>query len=160
MTDEDLICLLTDTVRIACVRMTPLHLAALSGSIAQAAPVPARSCWERKAAGHAASIGMLGDSTGDPALVRLAGDAAGWTYDVALALGPSADGIFRNAHRRLLGHLRAGDPEAAADEVENHMRTLCFLKRLFRVPLGAAEASRGGAAATFDARRFPQSWAS
>jgi DNA-binding GntR family transcriptional regulator len=127
-----MICLLADTVRIACRRMTPLHLSALSDNMAQAGSVPAKKCWERKAAGHAASIGMLGDPTGDPALVRVAGDAAGWIYDAALALGPSVDGIFRNSHGRLLGHLRDGDPAAASQEIEHHMRTLSFLKRLYR----------------------------
>ena len=57
-------------------------------------------------------IGMLGDAAGDPVLVRLAGLAAGWTYGLAVAAGPAADGIILGSRRRLLGHLRAGDVSA------------------------------------------------
>jgi len=144
MTDEELILLLADTVRIACRRMTPGHLAALSGSVAQAALMPAKPDWERKAAAYATSVGMLGDATGDPVLMRVAGHAAGWTYDVAFAVGPSADGIIRNAHRRLLGYLRAGDADAAGREIEDHLRGLCFMRRLFRAAVAAPDEDLAG----------------
>jgi hypothetical protein len=40
--------------------------------------------------------------TGDPALIWLVGLAAGWTYDLAVAAGPAADGIILASRRRLL----------------------------------------------------------
>jgi hypothetical protein len=87
---------------------------------------------------------MLGDVTGDPVLMRLAGLAAGWTYDLAVAAGPGADQIILGSRRRLLGHLRTGDAEAAGEEIESHLRVLSFMERL----------SRGGSGKT-SARRVP-----
>jgi DNA-binding GntR family transcriptional regulator len=124
VTDEGLILMLAVAVETACRRMTPGHLAALSASVAQAASLPARSYWERKALAHAETISMLGQVTGDPALIRVAGHAAGLTYDLAVAAGPVADETVLNSRRRLLSHLRAGEAEAAGQEVEHHLRGL------------------------------------
>jgi GntR family transcriptional regulator, transcriptional repressor for pyruvate dehydrogenase complex len=132
MTDEELTCITADIVRIACQRMTPCHLMALSSNIAQAASLPARPGWERKATAHAESVGLLGDVTGDPILMRVAGQAIGWTYDLAIAVGPGADWIIRNSRSRLLAHLQAGDAEAAEAEMEHHLRVMRFMERLAR----------------------------
>lgn len=132
MTDEDLIMMLAVTVETACRCMTRDHLAALSDSVAQTAVISARSCWERKALAHAETIGMLGEMTGDPSLMRVAGHAAGLTYDLAVAAGHVTDGIILSSRRRLLSHLRARDADAAAKEIEQHMRGLLFMDRLCR----------------------------
>jgi GntR family transcriptional regulator, transcriptional repressor for pyruvate dehydrogenase complex len=149
VTDEQLIGMLVVTTRTACHQMTPGDLAALASGAAQAEALPAKPYWDRKAVAHAAVIGMLGDATGDPVLVRLAGMGAAWTYDLAVAVGPSADGIILGSRRRLLAHLRAGDADAAGQEIEKHLRVLSFMERLFRGESGQASASR--------ARRVPQS---
>jgi GntR family transcriptional repressor for pyruvate dehydrogenase complex len=141
VTDEELIAMLAVTVQLACRRMTPSQLAALSDSVAQAESVPAKPWWDRKAVAHAEMIGMLGDVTGDAALIRLAGLAAAWTYDLAVAAGPVADRIILASRRRLLCHLRAGDADAAAREIEDHLRVLSFMERLSR----GAGTRRGGA---------------
>ena len=122
--------MLAVTTRAACRHMTSCHLAALTDGVAQAESLPAKPHWDRKAVAHAAVIGMLGDATGDPVLVRLAGLAAGWTYDLAVAAGPAADAIIRSSRRRLLGYLRAGDADAAAQEVEKHLQVLSMMERL------------------------------
>jgi DNA-binding GntR family transcriptional regulator len=132
MTDEDLIVMLTAAVETACRRITMAHLAALSASVDQAASIPAKSCWERKALAHAETIGMLGEITGDAALMRVAGHAASLTYDLVIAVGPAAGWIVLNSRRRLLGHLRAGDADAAGQEIERHLRGLLFMGRLCR----------------------------
>lgn len=144
VTDEQLIGMLAVATQTACRYMTSCHLAALTDSVTQAESLPAKPHWDRKAVAHAAVIGMLGDATGDPVLMRLAGLAAGWAYDLAVAAGPAADGIIAGSHRRLLGHLRSGDGEAAAQEIEKHLRVLSMMERL----------SRGGQAKTA-ARRSP-----
>lgn len=126
------------TAQKACHQMTSFHLAALADGVARAESLPAKPFWDRKAVAHAAVIGMLGDATGDPVLVKLAGLAAGWTYDLAVAAGPAADGIILGSRRRLLGHLRAGDGEAAAMEIEKHLLVLSMMERLSR---GAAPRS-------------------
>jgi GntR family transcriptional regulator, transcriptional repressor for pyruvate dehydrogenase complex len=152
VTSEGLIEMLAVTARTACRRMTSCQLAALSGSVAQAESLPAKPCWDRKAVAHAEVIGMLGDVTGDPVLIRLAGLAVGWTYDLAVAAGPGADGIILGSRRRLLDHLRAGDAEAAGQEIENHLRVLSFMERLSRGGSG-----RGGKTAPGRAPRAPRS---
>ena len=132
VTNEQLIGMLAVTTQTACRQMTPCHLKALTDGVAQAESLPAKPHWDRKAVAHAAVIGMLGDATGDPVLVRLAGLAAGWTYDLAAAAGPAADGIIRSSRHRLLGYLRAGDADAAAQEIEKHLRVLSMMERLAR----------------------------
>jgi DNA-binding GntR family transcriptional regulator len=138
VTEEDLIAMLAVTARTACQRMTPGQLADFSGSVTQAESLPAKPYWDRKAVAHAEAIGMLGDATGDPVLMRLAGLAVGWTYDLAVAAGPGADGIIRGSRRRLIGHLRAGDAEAAGQEMERHLRMLSLMERLSRGGSGQA----------------------
>ena len=132
MTDEELIGMLAVTARTACRLMTPGHLAALSGTVAQAEAVPARPYWDRRAVAHAEAIELLGAVTGDPVLGRVAGLAAAWSYDLAVAAGPGADGIILGSRRRLLRHLRAGDGEAAGQEMEAHLRALRFMGRISR----------------------------
>ena len=138
MTDEELIGMLAVTARLACRRMTPGHLAALSGSVAQAQSVSAKPYWDRKAVAHAEMIEMLGAVTGDPVLRRVAGLAAAWTHDLAVAAGPGADRIIVGSRRRLLSHLRSGDAEAAGQEIEHHLRVLSFMERLSRGGTGKA----------------------
>jgi DNA-binding GntR family transcriptional regulator len=151
VTDEELIGMLAVTARIACRRMTSGHLDALSGNVARAESVPARPYWDQKAVAHAEVIGMLGAVTGDPVLKRLAGLAVGWIYDLAAAAGPGADGIILGSRRRLLYHLRAGDAEAAGQELETHLRALTFMARLARAgtqkgaPRSAPNAPRSAA---------------
>ena len=141
VTDEDLIAMLAVTTRTACRRMTIGQFGALSGSVAQAESLPARPYWDRKAVAHAEAIRLLGDMTGDPVLIRLAGLGAGWTYDLAVAAGPRADGIILGSRRRLLGHLRAGDAEAAGFEIENHLHVLSFMEQISRGTGGKGKAA-------------------
>ena len=86
--------------------------------------------WDRKAAAHAELFNLLGDATGDPVLARLAGVAVGWTHNLAVSVGPVADGIILNSRRRLLDCLSAGDADGAAHEMERHLSGLCFMSRV------------------------------
>ena len=58
--------------------------------------------------------------------------------DLASAAGPLADGIISNSNRRLLAHLRAGDADAAEQEVEKLLRCLHMMWRLARMDKLAA----------------------
>lgn len=142
MTDEGLISLQAMTARIACNRMTAQHLEALSASVEQAACLSARLHWERKAAAHAEIFGLLGDATGDPVLARLAGSAGGWVQDVAVAVGPAADGMILSSRRRLLRCLRTQDADGAGRETEHHLRGLRYMWRLATGSAGSAGPSR------------------
>jgi DNA-binding GntR family transcriptional regulator len=42
----------------------------------------------------------------------------------------AADGIIVSSRRPLLAHLRAGDGDAAAVEMERHLRSLLYMRRV------------------------------
>jgi DNA-binding FadR family transcriptional regulator len=130
MRDEALISMQGTIVRIACQRMRAAYLKALAESVQQASCLPVHLPWDRKAAAHAELFNLLGDATGDPVLARLAGVAVGWTHNLAVSVGPVADGIILNSRRRLLDCLTAGDADGAAHEMERHLSGLCFMSRV------------------------------
>ena len=59
--------------------------------------------------------------------------------EVLLAVGRAVDGMIVSSRLRLLAHLRAGDGEAAALEMERHLRVLLYMWRL-ALPGGQAAA--------------------
>src|SRR5262252_2399543 len=113
--------------RIACARMTMLHLIELHASVERACGLAARSQWDRKAAAHAEMFSPL----------------AGMVDDPLLAVGRAADGMIVSSRRRLLTHLRAGDGEGAALEMERHLRVLLYMWRL-ALPGGQTTAGEVG----------------
>ncbi len=119
--------------RIACARMTILHLTELHDSVERACRLAARSQWDRKAAAHAEFFRLLADVADDP---LLAGGGA-HLREVMLAVGRGADGMIVSSRRRLLAHLRVGDGEGAALETERHLRGLLYMWRL-TLPSGKA----------------------
>ena len=116
--------------RIACARMTMLHLTELHDSVEGACGLAARSQWDRKAAAHAEMFSLLADLVDDPLLAPLLTGGAGYIRELLLAVGRAADGVIVSSRRRLLAHLRAGDGEGAALEMERHLRVLLFMWRL------------------------------
>jgi hypothetical protein len=130
MTEDATISLLSDATHIACRRMTPQHLNALHTSVDHASCLPARPDWGRKATAHLELFTILGDVTGDSDLAGLVSSAAGRLHDLAMTVGPAADGIILSSRRRLLRELRAWDADAAALEMERHLERLHFMERL------------------------------
>jgi GntR family transcriptional regulator, transcriptional repressor for pyruvate dehydrogenase complex len=124
------------TARLACARMTVLHLAELHDSLERACRLRARSQWARKAAAHAEIFSLLAGVVDDPLLTGGAADLG----NVMLAVGHGADGMIVSSRRRLLAHLRAGDGEAAALEMDRHLRSLLYMWRL-TLPGSQADAS-------------------
>lgn len=129
---EELISVQAMTARIACEQRTGPALRAWSDSVERASYLPARPGWERKAAAHAEIFCLLAGVAGDQAA---AGQHAwaGLIRDLMLAVGPGANGMIISSRRRLLGHLRAGDADEAALEMENHLRALHYMWRLTAV---------------------------
>lgn len=123
MTDE-LIEVQISAAHIACGRITAPHLKALYDSVEQACRIPAALWWDRKAAAHAEIFNVLADAADDPLAGAALGSGVGLAYDLMLAAGPAADGMIISSRQRLLTHLCAGDSEAAALEMENHLRVL------------------------------------
>jgi DNA-binding FadR family transcriptional regulator len=121
---DGLIAVQAMVARIACRWMTAPDLRAVSDSIDQAACLPARPQWQRKAFAHTQVFGLLADATGYPALARLAGPATAWVHDMTLTAGTAADGMILSSRRRLLGCLRARDAAGAGHEVEHHLAGL------------------------------------
>ena len=121
--------------RIACARMTMLHLTELHDSLERACDLAARSQWDRKVAVHAEMFSLLAEVVDDPLLIG----GAGYMRELMLAVGCAADGMIISSRRRLLAHLRVGDGEPAALEMERHLRVLLFMWRL-ALPGGQAAA--------------------
>ena len=130
MTEDAMISLLADATRIACGQMTAQQLNTLHASVDQASCLPARPDWERKATAHLELFTLLGDLTNDRELALLVSSAAGRLHDLALTVGPAADGIIANSRRRLLRQLGAWDADGAALEMEHHLGCLSFMERL------------------------------
>jgi DNA-binding GntR family transcriptional regulator len=126
--------------RLACARMTVLHLAELHDSLERACRLRARSQWTSKAAAHAEIFSLLAGVVDDPLLAPLLTGGAADLGNVMLAVGHGADGMIVSSRRRLLAHLRAGDGEAAALEMDRHLRSLLYMWRL-TLPGSQADAS-------------------
>jgi GntR family transcriptional regulator, transcriptional repressor for pyruvate dehydrogenase complex len=109
---------------IACRRMTPQYLKALSDSVEQACCLPAGFAWDRKATAHAEIVNLLADSAADPLLVLLVRNVPGYLYDLMVTVGPAADGIIASSRRRLLALIGARDADGAGREMERHVEGL------------------------------------
>jgi GntR family transcriptional regulator, transcriptional repressor for pyruvate dehydrogenase complex len=116
--------------RIACARMTMVHLTALHDSVERACGFAGRSEWGRKAAAHAEIFSLLAEVVDDPVLAPLLTGGAASVRQVMLAVGRAADGMIVSSRRRLLAHMRAGDSEGAALEMERHLRGLLYMWHL------------------------------
>lgn len=128
--DEELMRVLAAATRLACLAITSPRLAALQAAVDQARAVPAGLGWERKAVAHAEFFNALADAAGDPRLTPVFNHGAGLAYDLMVAAGRGADRIVTNSRKRVLAHLRAGDADEAALEMEKHLRILHFMTRL------------------------------
>jgi GntR family transcriptional repressor for pyruvate dehydrogenase complex len=118
--------------RVACARMTALNLNALHDSVERACCLAAASQWDRKAVAHAEIFDLLADVADDPTLAPLVKGSAPYVRELMLAAGRAADGMIVSSRRRLLAHMRAGDRDGAALEIEGHLRCLHFMWRLAR----------------------------
>jgi GntR family transcriptional regulator, transcriptional repressor for pyruvate dehydrogenase complex len=130
MTDDAVISVLSAVTRLACTQMTPQHLGALHASVELASGLPARPDWARKASTHAELFSVLGDLAGDGDLAPLVSPAAGRLHGLVLTVGPAADGLILSSRRRLLRQLRARNADAAAREMEQHLKGLHYMGRL------------------------------
>jgi DNA-binding FadR family transcriptional regulator len=92
--------------------------------------IPAAFPWDRKVAAHAEIFNVLADAANDPLAGPLLSSGVGLAYDLMIAAGRAADGMIASSRQRLLSHLRAGDAEAAALEMEKHLRVLHYIWRL------------------------------
>ena len=135
---EEMIQAQATAARIACARMTTLHLSALQDSVERASCLTSRPQWDRKAAAHAEIFSLLADAVDDPVLAPLLRGGAGYLQELMQVVGRAADGMIVSS-RRLLAHLRAGDGEGAALEMEQHLRGLHYMWRLVRSPAGARQ---------------------
>jgi GntR family transcriptional repressor for pyruvate dehydrogenase complex len=118
--------------RSACLRMTAEDLKAMHDSVEHASCLSARSRWDSKAAAHAGIFSLLAQVADDIVSVRVLSACAGFMHELMLVVGPAADGMIISSRRRLLAHMRAGDADGAALEIEEHLRSLDYMWRLAR----------------------------
>jgi GntR family transcriptional regulator, transcriptional repressor for pyruvate dehydrogenase complex len=126
----------TMAARIAFRRNTILHLTELHDSVERACGFESRSQSYREAAAHAEILSLLADMVDD--LVLTGGTAH--VQDVMPAVGRAADGMIVSSRLRLLAHLRAGDGEGAALEMERHLQALLYV---WRIALPGSQAIAG-----------------
>jgi DNA-binding FadR family transcriptional regulator len=130
--DEGLIQAQAMAARVACAGMTVAYLTELQDSVERACGLRGRSQWGRKAAAHAEIFGLLAEVVDDPLLSSLLAGGTAYAREVMLVVGRAADGMIVSSRRRLLAYLRAGDGDAAALEMERHLRILLYMGRLAR----------------------------
>jgi hypothetical protein len=129
--NKELIDAQVDAICIACRRMTISHLSDLQQRVDQAFATPAVFGWDRKAAGYAEILNGLSDAAADDAITaQVLSEGVGLVYDLLVAAGPAVDGMTASSCRRLLAHLRVGDSEGVALELEKQLRVLHFMWRL------------------------------
>lgn len=131
--------------RLACARMTARDPGALQASMERACGLAGGSEWDSKATAHAEIYGLLADVADvadEPALAPMLQGGAGYVRELMVTVGRVADGIIVSSRRRLLAHLRSGDGEGAALEMERHLRVLHYMWRLARRPVGATQTWR------------------
>jgi len=116
--------------RFACKRIGPQGLKALRESVEEACRLQADTGWEQKAAAHAAFFSVLAEAADDPVIGSVLVSGSGLVYDLMMMAGRATHGIAINSRRRFLECLDAGDPEAAARALEEHLRILHFMCRL------------------------------
>ncbi len=124
--DDELIRVAGLATRVACQRMTPCYLKALSDSIEQACCLPATYAWDRKATAYAEIVNLLADAAADPVLALLVRNLPGHLYELIVTVGPAADGIIASSRRRLLALIRARDADGAGREMEQHLEGLSW----------------------------------
>jgi DNA-binding FadR family transcriptional regulator len=127
--DDELIRVAGLATRVACQRMTPRSLKALSDSIEQVCCLPTTFAWDRKATAYAEIVNLLADAAADPVLALLARNLPGHLYDLIVTVGPAADDIIASSHRRLLALIRARDADGAGREMEQHLEGLSWTVR-------------------------------
>ena len=125
--DDELIRVAGLATRVACQRMTPRYLKALSDSIQQVCGLPATFAWDRKATAYAQIVNLLADAAADPVLALLARNLPGHLHELIVTVGPAADDIIVSSRRRLLALIRARDADGAGREMEQHLEGLSWI---------------------------------
>jgi hypothetical protein len=125
--DDELIRVAGLATRVACQRMTPRYLKALSDSIDQVCCLSATLSWNRKATAYAEIVNLLADAATDPVLALLVRHVPGRLYHLMVTAGPAADDIIAGWRRRLRALIRARDADGAGQEMEQHVKGLYWI---------------------------------
>jgi DNA-binding GntR family transcriptional regulator len=127
---ENLIPALATATRIACLRLTAQNLKTIGDHVEQSTRLPRGFDWERKAVAHAEVFSLLADAVDDLAAAAVLRLGADLSCEFAIAAGPAVDGVISSSNLRLLDHLRAGDADAAEQEIGKHFECLHNMWRL------------------------------
>jgi len=132
--DDELIRVAGLATRVACQRMTPRYLKALSDSIEQVCCLPAMFAWDCKATAYAQIVNLLADAAADPVLALLVRNLPAHLYELIVTVGPATDDIIVSSRRRLLALIRARDADGAGREMERHLEGLSWIAERRCVP--------------------------
>jgi DNA-binding GntR family transcriptional regulator len=145
-TDDAAIRVLALAVRDVCGRLTAAQLEQLRRSAQGACLMPRHVGWDRRAAAHAEIFALLADAADHQVLARMLDVGVGFTHHLMIAAGPVAGLVAAHSSERLVALLSVGDAEAAADEMEGHLKVLRFLGRLARCSAAGNSAAGNSAA--------------
>jgi DNA-binding FadR family transcriptional regulator len=67
---------------------------------------------------------ILATATNNPVIVAMMQGLMQVMEKVVLAVGPTEGDVVLRSRRRLLKHLRAGDADAAVEEMERHLKRM------------------------------------
>jgi len=112
----------TAITRAACERATEADFAALEENVALATQLTKEEKWEERALVNHAFLDLLAQATANPVFILFQNSITEMVRDIVSVLGPMhGDGILKS-RRRLLKHLYNRDVDAAAQEMESHLK--------------------------------------
>ena len=131
-------------VRAVCERATEADLAAMEENVALADHLYHDGEWDQKIVVQVDFHNLLARATKNPVIEILMESLSGITLELARRIGPEKCRDSIKSRYRLLAHIRERNAEAAAQEIDNHLREL--QKRYLAVM--AADPERFGGPAT------------
>jgi GntR family transcriptional repressor for pyruvate dehydrogenase complex len=108
--------------RAACERATEADLDRLQANVDRAAALTEAKDWERRAAVNHEFHNLLAAATANPLLEMFQRAITEVVREIVSAVGPMRDDVVMESRRRLLAHLRDRDADAAAGEMEGHLK--------------------------------------
>jgi len=111
-------------VRAACERADSEYIARLEANVAEAGQLSEAGDLREKANVHVEFHNILAEATGNPVLVAMMRSLMEVARELVHAVGPTEGDIVIRSRRRFLKHLRAGETEAAVEEMNRYLQRL------------------------------------
>jgi GntR family transcriptional repressor for pyruvate dehydrogenase complex len=108
--------------RLACQRATSEDIERLRANVQRAAALTEASEWEARSEVNHEFLDLLAASTGNPILEMMQQSITAVIREIVMAVGPFEDASILDSRKRLLKHISSRDEDAAAREMEAHLK--------------------------------------